>query len=175
MEIRIISFCSLSVWQWQHQTRSPILREEGLYKHRVQTESWSIDSTNLLYCQSTSRWRLWVVEYLLFSFHITSLSVLYHIFQGNSRSFRILASKSRQRRVYHQCEALHIINTKCCISSSRRRMHAGAWWDTAPKGLMICTTASWWYAKPTGTPKARTLASGNPYCGLDKQKQNICR
>ena len=53
-------------------------------------------------------------------------------------------------------------------------MHAGAWWDTAPQGLMISTTASWWYTKPTGTPKARTLASGNPYCGLDKQKRNFC-
>ena len=38
---------------------------------------------------------------------------------------------SRQRRVYHQCEALYIINTKCCISSSRREIHAKAWWDTA--------------------------------------------
>ena len=43
---------------------------------------------------------------------------------------------------------LHIINTRCCISSSRRRMHAKAWWDTALKGLMISTTASWWYTKP---------------------------
>ena len=45
-------------------------------------------------------------------------------------------------------QELHIINTQCCISSSRRGMHADAWWDTAPKGLMIYTTASWWYAKP---------------------------
>ena len=42
----------------------------------------------------------------------------------------------------------YIINAEHCISSSRRRIHAGAWWDTAPKGLMISTTASWWYAKP---------------------------
>ena len=27
--------------------------------------------------------------------------------------------KSRRKRAYHQCEALHIINTKCCISSTR--------------------------------------------------------
>ena len=35
-------------------------------------------------------------------------------------------SQSRRRRVYHQCVALYITNTKCCISSSRRRMHADA-------------------------------------------------
>ena len=45
---------------------------------------------------------------------------IYHIPAVNSRFFRILASQSRRRRVYHQCEALYIINTKCCISSSRR-------------------------------------------------------
>ena len=29
--------------------------------------------------------------------------------QNNSRAFRNLASQSRRRRVYHQCEALYII------------------------------------------------------------------
>ena len=47
--------------------------------------------------------------------------VLYHILQSNSRTFRNLASQSRRRRVYHQCVALYITNTKCCISSSRRQ------------------------------------------------------
>ena len=35
-----------------------------------------------------------------------------------------LVSQSRRRRVYHHCE---------------EKMHAEAWWDTATKGLMICT------------------------------------
>ena len=35
-------------------------------------------------------------------------------------SFRLLGFHHAERRVYHQCEALYIINTKCCISSSRR-------------------------------------------------------
>jgi len=52
--------------------------------------------------------------------------VLYHILQNNSRAFRILASPSRQRRGYHQCEALYIISPQGWISSSRRRIHAGA-------------------------------------------------
>ena len=42
---------------------------------------------------------------------------------------------------YHQCEALYIINTKCCISSSRRIMYACAWWY-APHFVR------WWYNKP---------------------------
>ena len=89
-------------------------------------------------------------------------------------SFRILPrqitakpciSSIPQGIAYHQCEALYIIKPQ--------GMHADAWWDTAPQGLMISTTASWWYAKPTGTPKARTLASGNPYCGLDKKSTSF--
>ena len=35
--------------------------------------------------------------------------------------------KSRRSLVSHQNEVLHIINTKRCISSSRRGMHANAW------------------------------------------------
>ena len=31
------------------------------------------------------------------------------------------------------------------------------------------------HTNPTGTPKARTLASGNPYCGLDKQGADTLR
>ena len=42
--------------------------------------------------------------------------------QSNSRTFRNLASQSRQRRVYHQCAALYITNTKCCISSLRKQI-----------------------------------------------------
>ena len=34
-----------------------------------------------------------------------------------------LSQKSRRSRVYHQCGALYITNTQCCISSSRRSMH----------------------------------------------------
>ena len=48
---------------------------------------------------------------------ITSSSVLYHILQANSSAFRIFASQSRRRRVYHpqlvavyhQTEGLDII------------------------------------------------------------------
>ena len=43
---------------------------------------------------------------------------------------------------YHQCEALYIINTKCCISSSRRKMHADAWWNTTTaEPLLVIYTA----------------------------------
>ena len=48
--------------------------------------------------------------------------VLYHILRSDSRTFRNLASQSRRRRVYQQCVALYITNTKCCISSSRRQI-----------------------------------------------------
>ena len=47
--------------------------------------------------------------------------------------------ESDLRYGYHQHEVLYIINAKHCISSSRRKIHANAWLDTAPKGLMICT------------------------------------
>ena len=73
---------------------------------------------------------------------------LYHDFVNISSGF---ASKSRRRRVYHpqlvavyhQCEALYIIRPKVWISSSRRKMHANAWWDAtkADFGLPL-----WWYA-----------------------------
>ena len=62
---------------------------------------------------------------------------------------------------------LHIINAKhcisstlrCCISSSRSIMHAGAWWYTAPKGLMICT--------------ALCAVMIYQACGLDKKRNNF--
>ena len=37
-----------------------------------------------------------------------------------------LSHKSRQRRVYHQCEALHIISAEHCISSLRKRIQPAA-------------------------------------------------
>ena len=45
--------------------------------------------------------------------------------------------------VYHRCNASYIIKAQAI-------MHADAWWDTVPKGLMIsrsCGTG--WYTKPT--------------------------
>ena len=54
------------------------------------------------------------------------------IFEGVLTGFELSAS-SRQRRVYNQCKALHITNTECCISSSHRKIHADAWWDTAQR------------------------------------------
>ena len=83
--------------------------------------------------------------------------VLYHILQSNSRTFRNLASQSRRRRVYHQCVALYITNTKCCISSSRRQ--DARWRVMRYKGglppLMIYT--------------ARCAAMICQACGLDKK------
>ena len=35
-------------------------------------------------------------------------------------------TQSRQSRVYHQCEALYITDTKCCISSLRKKIQPTA-------------------------------------------------
>lgn len=54
--------------------------------------------------------------------------------QNNSESTLVINYENRIYRfegnqrlavVYHQCKALYIINTECCISSSRRSMHLG--------------------------------------------------
>ena len=55
-----------------------------------------------------------------------------------------------QSIVYHRCKASYIIKAQAI-------MHAGAWWDTVPKGLMIYRSfGTEWYAKPTGDPQSST-------------------
>ena len=70
---------------------------------------------------------------------ILSVSLLYHTIVNKSRRKPCISSatccgiSSTRSVVYHQAAG---------------NMHADAWWDTAPQGLMISTTASWWYTKP---------------------------
>ena len=76
-------------------------------------------------------------------------------------------------RIFITPIGVYIIRLKSGISSTRSvvyhqgagKMHAGAWWDTAPKGLMISTTASWWYAKPAAwINKNRTFVGRQMFC-----------
>ena len=79
---------------------------------------------------------------------------LYHKIAGIARVLREIGagirSKSRRRRVYHQFRRNCISPTACrCISSSRRQMHADAWWYTrAQRALDDIPTCVGWYAKP---------------------------
>ena len=69
--------------------------------------------------------------------------------------------------VYHRCNASYIIKAQAI-------MHADAWWDTVPKGLMIsrsCGTG--WYTKPAGTPKARQARFGEPLLRLGYKKRTF--
>ena len=88
--------------------------------------------------------------------------VLYHVLQSNSRTFRNLASQSRQRRVYHpqlvavyhQCEALYIIKPQGRYSpkgADEIQGRRAALDDIHDCVVMICQA-----------------------CGLVKQKENFC-
>ena len=97
--------------------------------------------------------------------------VLYHILQSNSRTFRNLASQSRRRRVYHpqlvavyhQHEVLYIIKPQ---EDARWRVM-----KYSPKGADDMHHASRGDDMQSlrEPPKLGKLASGNPYCGLDKK------
>ena len=99
--------------------------------------------------------------------------VLYHILQSNSRTFRNLASQSRRRRVYHQFR-------RNCISSTRSVVyHQAAGKYTLSRDEIQGRLAALDDMRRTSCvndipslrepPKLGKLASGNPYCGLDKQ------
>ena len=71
----------------------------------------------------------------------------------------------------------YIINAKHCISSSRRQDARWRVMRYSPKGADDIHRTSRGDDIPSlrEPPKLGKLASGNPYGGLDKQKQNMCR
>ena len=73
-----------------------------------------------------------------------------------ARRIKLQLVKSRRKACISSIpKELHIINTKCCISSSRRKMHADAWWDAKAESRL------WWY-----TDLGRMIYQA---CGLDKK------
>ena len=87
--------------------------------------------------------------------------VLYHILQRNSRVLRTVAFQSRQRRVYHQCEALYIIRN--LLRYIIKPQENARWRVMRYKGgephLMIYATL-----------REAMICQA---CGLDKQKENF--
>ena len=98
---------------------------------------------------------------------ITSSSVLYHILQANSSAFRLFASQSRQRRVYHpqlvavyhQCKALYTIKPQVRCTLARDEIQG----RNAPLMIYECIS------------RCRRVIHSMIYqaCGLDKQKRNF--
>ena len=98
---------------------------------------------NIVYHNFT-HFAIYFEKFLLAFQMMRHLTVICCIFLAN----RTLpsASQSRRRRVYHQCVALYITNTKCCISSSRRQNARWRVMRYSPKGaddihdcvVMIC-------------------------------------
>ena len=82
------------------------------------------------------------IVHLTFSFAVLMETIMpfYSHYTTKLRIFQVLSHQITPWGVCIIRSLLrYIINTKCCISSSRRKIHAGAWW--------YARTASrpWWY------------------------------
>ena len=104
-----------------------------------------------------------------------SVSLLYHNFVYKSRRKPCMESaiycgmESDQRSEWNHGNAVYGIKPQelYFIRASRNAMRDFV-------GVPYNAWARRFHTKPTGTPKARTLASGNPYCGLDNKKTHFC-
>ena len=82
--------------------------------------------------------------------HANHLLYLYHtIFQQLSQEIITFSHPNHGVAVDIIRNLLrYIISPKGWISSSRRRIHTGAWWDTRRCRDDIQSRKGWWYAKP---------------------------